>query len=147
MLGNVDYSDVKSFSSRIDPIMIRLAEIPNELQSKTNIVHIRAPEMLMEMYHTLRVDKCLTSPYIEPLKPAQLQSKLHQMAQGNVITDEGTVVISRFKAETVYHNHHTAVVFYKYIADREQLLHAGFREEEGFLLHPSTICHYQFTVV
>lgn len=125
-----DYSSVVRFDEKFNPIMIKRTHTDEKMHATVHLRYLKAPKEIEDIYHTLKTERCHQELQIEPLKPAQLLSKLHQIAQGSLIVEETTYYLSQFKAKVVRENHPNSLIFYKYQADRQQLLVAGFKEEQ-----------------
>ena len=130
-----NHADVSVPKSKYEPIMIKRFHTDENMSSKVVLRPIKAPKSVEEVYHTLKTNKCFMGlngvGEIEPIGKAQLLIKLHQIAQGNYISTDGTTVhISSFKARVCFEEHPDAIVFYKYQADLSLLRIAGYTAEQ-----------------
>jgi len=128
----IDYAAVKNFSHKFEPIVVRHYHIEEAMSPNMNVVYIEAPTEVMDVYEEIKTNKCSLKMGISPMKPAQIQSKLLQIASGTVITDDSQLFLNGFKADQVFKEHPNAAVFYKFVADRDNLIRAGFSEEQLF---------------
>ena len=123
-----DYADVKPFPEKLNPIIIKRFHEDDNMFAKIVLKTVEAPKELQETINTIKHNKCHIELNIAPMRPAQLLSKLHQLSNGHIKDDDGQVhFIDNFKAKLVYEEHPNAVVFYKFIADVQFLLEAGFK--------------------
>ena len=127
-----DYSVVKDFSDKFDPIMIRRSE--EEANVQIHIKHITPPDNVHLMISHINSVSISVSEYgtIIANNGASKISKTHQLSGGTAITEEhGAIVVDHFKAKAVHKQHKdtNTCVFYKYIAEKE-LLSEYFNEED-----------------
>jgi len=126
-----DYSQVISFPEKFLPIMIKNKHTEINMNTKVIVRYIDMSEEISLLYHNVKTQKCSVEYDIEPLAPAQLLSKLHQIANGAYIDSSDTnVLLCNKKASEVYRNHPESIVFYKYQNDRTILLSVGFKEDQ-----------------
>jgi len=146
-----DYADVKPFPEKIDPMLIRRFHEEENMSVRAHLRYVEATKTVSEVYHTILTQKCSQELKIEPLGGAQLLSKLHQIANGHYIGENGTVILDAFKAKVVYKEHPNAIVFYKYQADREVLLSVGYLDEQLLQIDSNVmgldLSHYDEAVI
>ncbi len=122
----VDYSYVKDFSNRYEPMMIKRAHLDSLKGPKIVSEYISMPSGLRKLYHDLKTTSICTNNQITAVSNggADKLNKLSQLAGGTIIDDEGTnCVLDNFKARAIYAQKagKKICVFYKYIAHRSLL--------------------------
>jgi len=117
----IDYSAVKPFPEKYEPIMIKRAE---EDSVKIVLRHIEEPETIKTMKHLIKTEGAIEGEY-ETLADggASKLTKQHQLSGGTLITENGPTIVDEYRA--IYTHTHfkneNCCIFYKYQKEKELL--------------------------
>lgn len=149
---STDYSYTVDFSAKFDPIMLRRTLEDSKMSYTNPNVHVRTMPKgphIAGIYSEMSLHKIVHfgSESVTANSGASRISKLHQIANGSVLTDlNETILISNEKAKAMSKElSQNTAIFYKYVADKI-ILSEFFPEENLFQIDASStgldLSHY-----